>query len=94
MLHFWREFLRDKEKGKEKGKQPIMDVSRQDFINSSIDNKLTFMFDELRCIKRDQMSVNRGLVSLEKVLTGMGQKLGQVAQVSNQHADLLKTLSY
>ena len=52
------------------------------------------MFDELRCIRHEQVNCNRGLARFEKYISAMQHKMEQVVQVTNNHTDFLKTLAY
>jgi hypothetical protein len=49
-------------------KKDNLEFTRQDFIDSSVDNKLLHMFDELKFIRNEQVSCSRSLVDFKKYL--------------------------
>ncbi len=69
-------------------------LSRSDFVNATVDNKLTCLFDELCCVRNEQLVCNKGLAVLEKALSGMEHTLNQVIQITNKQTDFIKTLAY
>lgn len=71
-----------------------MGISRQDFIRGSVDDKLIYMFDELRVIRSGQNDCNQRLTYFEKSLTGVGEKLGQAVKITNNHTEFMKSLAY
>jgi len=88
------EILQGREESSSKLTMDNMNISRQDFIHSSMDNKLTYMFDELRVIRNEQVNCNRGLQMFEKTISGIDKTLGQVIQVTNTQTDFMKSLAY
>lgn len=70
------------------------DVSRQDFVSSSIDNKLILMFDELKFIRNEQISCSAGMVTFQRSLSQVNDKVGQVLNVTNSQTALLRTIAY
>jgi hypothetical protein len=71
----------------------IMDISRQDFVNSSIDNKQLYIFAELRNIPHDQTICSQNMMKFEKSLTGVHETLGKVVKTTNRQSDFLKSLA-
>lgn len=73
---------------------PTNEFSRQDFIGSSIDEKLIHMFDELRFIRTEQVSCSTNIVKFQKTLSQVNEKVGQVVNVTNSQTELTRALAY
>jgi hypothetical protein len=69
-------------------------VSRNNFAESSLDEKMLMMFDELRYIRQEQVNCSRGVLSLQNSIGKMHEKLGHVIDVTNSQTCLMKTLAY
>lgn len=71
-----------------------MNITMDDFVNASFEHKLNYMFEELRGIRMEQVNCGHRLASFEQSLTGMSEKLVQVANVTNSQSEFMKTLAY
>jgi hypothetical protein len=69
-------------------------ISRQEFENSSIDKKLTVIFDELKFIRNEQVSCSTSMLTFQKSLSQVNDKLGHVMNVTNNQTSLLRTIAY
>ncbi|KAH3713010.1 hypothetical protein DPMN_072773 [Dreissena polymorpha] len=74
--------------------QIVSQVSRQDFAQSSLDNKMVHMFDELRFIRNEQVYCSRELTRLHDTVANVTEKLCQVVSTTNAQTIFLKTLAY
>ena len=74
--------------------QIVSQVSRQDFDQSSLDNKMVHMFDELRFIRNKQVYCSRELTRLHDTVANVTDKLCQVVSTTNAQTIFLKTLAY
>lgn len=70
------------------------DISRTDFMHSSVDNKLGYMFDELRSIRCEQVNCRRGMQDFQRNLANLNDKMGQIVNISNSQTEFLKSLAY
>jgi len=68
--------------------------NRQDFLKSSVDQKLTVIFDDLQCIRGEQASINHRFTNFESTITDVCKTLKQVECTSNANAEFFKTLAY
>lgn len=68
--------------------------SRQNFISSSMDDKLVRMFDELTFIRNEQVNCSRSLVNITGYLSQVDAKVQQVINVTDAQTELLKALCY
>jgi len=75
-------------------KTPDLGISRQDFVDSTIDRKLIYMFDELREIRNDQVNFVHGFQFVGKSLAYVSEKLENVVGVTNTQSEFIKTLAY
>lgn len=64
------------------------------FMNSSPEDKLNFIFDELRIIRCSQEQMNRHMLNFQQSYRCMNNKMCEVIEVTNQNTSVLKTLSY
>ena len=80
--------------GEVNGSEHSDSITMGDFINCSPDDKLNFIFDELRQVRLNQDYMNKGMLAFQETLGVMGEKLGQVIEVTNNNSNLLKTLAY
>lgn len=71
-----------------------VNISREDFVQSSLDNKLVHMFDELRFIRSDQVKNSLAITKFHQNLNEVNEKLNQVIHVANNQTDFMKTLAY
>ncbi|KAH3794779.1 hypothetical protein DPMN_148317 [Dreissena polymorpha] len=74
--------------------QMLSQVSRQDFAQSSLDNKMVHMFDELRFIRNEQVNCSRKLSRLHDTVANVTDKFCQVVSTTNAQTRFLKTLAY
>ncbi|KAH3698676.1 hypothetical protein DPMN_086222 [Dreissena polymorpha] len=72
----------------------MANLSRQDFIESTPDNKLLHMFDKLRYIRNEQSNCSKNLEEFQKSLIQVDQKIGQVITVTNSQTELLRAVAY
>lgn len=70
------------------------DVSRQDFVSSTIDDKLILMFNELKFIRNEQVSCSAGMATFQRSLSQVNDKVGQMQNVTNSQTALLRTIAY
>ena len=68
--------------------------ARDIFTNSSSENKLNMIFNELQQIRLSQETANRGMRTFQNYYTSMNEKLGHVVDVTNTNTSVLKTLAY
>jgi len=68
--------------------------NRDQFISCSTDQKLNRIFDEMCCMKGEQIKCNHGFERIEQSLGGMSRTMGQVVQAVNSSTDFFKTLAY
>jgi len=67
---------------------------RDQFICCTTDQKLTRIFDELCCMKGEQIKCSHGFKRIEQSLGGMSRTMDQVVQAVNSSTDFIKTLAY
>jgi hypothetical protein len=82
---------------REKDKENIQlsrQPSRQDFIASTVDEKLIHMFDELRFIRSEQVTCSTNIVKFHNSLGQISHKVGQVISVTNSQTELTRALAY
>ena len=70
------------------------DVSRQDFVSSTMDVKFILMFDELKFIRNEQVSCSTSMVAFQRSLSQVNDKVGHVLNVTNSQTALLRTIAY
>ena len=68
--------------------------TRDIFINSSTDYKLSMIFNELQQIRVNQEATNTDMRSFQNGFASVNEKLGQVVDVTNANTSVLKTLAY
>lgn len=68
--------------------------ARDIFTNSSSENKLNMIFNELQQIRLSQETANRGMRTFQNYYASMNEKLGHVVDVTNTNTSVLKTLAY
>lgn len=73
---------------------PSNGINREMFEHSDMNNKLLYIFDELKFIRNEQVSCSRGLVTFQNSLGSVNQRLNQVSTATNFQSELLKTLVY
>lgn len=73
--------------------QPMC-ANRQDFVSSSMEDKLVHMFDELRYIRNEQVNCTKGMLYFQKHLVQVDQKVGHVIKVTNSQTALIRALAY
>ena len=64
------------------------------FMDSSIDQKLNMIHEDLRIVRFNQEQMSRGMVNFERSIRGINDKLCEVIDVTNKNSDVLKTLAY
>ena len=69
-------------------------ISRQDFVKSSLEDKMVHMFDELRFIRNEQVNFSMGINFVHQSVVQVNDKLTQVISTTNTQSELLKTLAY
>lgn len=85
---------REPEKGFYESGHNNSQSSRQDFINSSIDDKLVHMFDELKFIRNEQVNCSTGLNKFQNSLAQVDHRVAQVVSVKNEQTELFRALAY
>ncbi|KAH3698188.1 hypothetical protein DPMN_085707 [Dreissena polymorpha] len=80
--------------GENQSDQIVSQVPRQDFAQSSIDNKMVHMFEELRFIRNEQVYCSRKLTRLHDTVANVTDKLSQVVSTTNALTRFRKTLAY
>ena len=68
--------------------------NRNQFISCTTDQNLTSIFDELCCMKGEQIKCSHGFKRIEQSLGGMSRTMDQVVQAVNSSTDFIKTLAY
>ena len=63
-------------------------------INSSSDDKLNFICNELRVIRSGQNQMNRNMSTFQQSFRLVNDKLCEVIEVTNKNTNVLKTLAY
>jgi len=69
-------------------------ITRQDFVNSSFEDKMVHMFDELRFIRNEQVNCSMGINFVHQSVVQVNDKLTKVISTTNTQFKLLKTLAY
>lgn len=69
-------------------------ITRNDFQNSTLDNKLLYMFDELRFIRNEQVTSSLAVNSFQRQLQSYNEKLNEVIHVTNIQTDFMKAMAY
>lgn len=64
------------------------------FMNSSSDEKMKIMFDELRIIRGGQEQMNRNMVNFQQNYKMVNDKLCEIIEVTNKNTNMMKTLAY
>ena len=64
------------------------------FLQSSAENKLNMIYNELQEIRVSQETTNKGMKTFQNCFASMNEKLGQVVDVTNTNTSVLKTLAY
>lgn len=80
--------------GEKSGENSSEVLTRNEFICSTMDEKMNMMFDELRSIRQEQMSCSKGNVLIQRSLEQVNNKLDQTILVTNDQTTLMKTLAY
>ena len=70
------------------------EVQVSQLINSSTDDKLNFICNELRVIRRGQEQINRNMLTFQQSFRLVNDKLCEVIEVTNKNTNVLKTLGY
>jgi hypothetical protein len=70
------------------------DITRQNFVESSYDDKLIHIFDELRFVRNEQAESCRGIMALHRSVENIGIKVNQVIDNTNNQTEFMKTLAY
>ena len=70
------------------------EVQVSQLINSSTDNKLNFICNELRGIRSGQEQINRNMLTFQQSFRLVNDKLCEVIEVANKNTHVLKTLAY
>ena len=86
------DFQMNKRKRNNTGQNEVNRVS--DFLKSSSDHKLNYIFEELRCVRVSQEQTNRGMFEFQQGCKRLTEKLGQSIKVTNSDTNLLETLAY
>lgn len=68
--------------------------TRESFRNSSMDDKLLMLFDEMRFMRDEQVRCSTGMLNCDKAISQISEKVNKVIHVTNTQSDLLKTLAY
>ena len=68
--------------------------TRNLFIQSSTEEKLNIMFEEILCIRGTQEETNNGMLNFQNGVRFMTEKMVQIVDVSNRNTSTLKTLAY
>lgn len=69
-------------------------ISRQVFIQSDIDSKLVYMFDELKVIRNDHLESARKFEAVGQAMAFIGNKLEHVCNVTNAQTEFMRALAY
>lgn len=64
------------------------------FMNSSVDDKLNFIFEELRYVRINQEQMSKGMLTFHEQFQAVNNKIETVINVANKSTNLLKTLAY
>ena len=67
---------------------------RSSFVLSSVEDKLSIIFDELVCIRSNQEESYQGMLSFQNCFKSIGEKVSEVIKTTNRNTDMLKTLAY
>ena len=86
------DFQASKRKRNNTGQDEIERVSA--FLNSPPEDKLNYIFEELRGIRVSQEQTNRGMFEFQQGFKRVNETMGKVIQVTNSNTNLLKTLAY
>ena len=70
------------------------EVQVSQLINSSTDDKLNFICNELRVIRSGQEQINRNMLTFQQSFRLVNDKLCEVIEVTNKNTNVLKTLAY
>ena len=70
------------------------EVQVSQLINSSTDDKLNFICNELRVIRSGQEQINRNMLTFQQSFRRVNDKLCEVIEVTNKNTHVLKTLAY
>jgi hypothetical protein len=81
-------------KSDEQRKMQSLNISRQNFENSSVDNKLLLMFDELRSIRDEQANCKHEMINFQQTLGTLNEKLVEVIHTADTQSQFMKTLAY
>ena len=69
------------------------EVQVRQLINSSTDDKLNFICNELRVIRSGQEQINRNMLTFQQSFRLVSDKLCEVIEVTNKNTHVLKTLA-
>ena len=64
------------------------------FMSSSPDDKLNYIYEELRHIRGSQDQMNRGMFNFQQSFRCVNEKLCEVIEVTNRNTNVLRTLAY
>ncbi|KAL4240640.1 hypothetical protein ACF0H5_001431 [Mactra antiquata] len=69
-------------------------ISRDEFVTCTMDDKLVYMFDELRFIRNEQLNNNLLINKFQSDMNQICEQVKQVIDVTNTHSNFMKTLAY
>ena len=64
------------------------------FMSSSPDDKLNYIYEELRHIRGSQDQMNRSMFNFQQSFRCVNEKLCEVIEVTNRNTNVLRTLAY
>lgn len=82
------------EREMDKGDNPGEILTRDVFAQSTMDEKMLLMFDELRFIRQEQVNCSKGNFLMQQSLSQMSAKLNLAVQITNDQTTLMRTLAY
>jgi hypothetical protein len=77
----------------EQRKMPSLNISRKNFENSSVDNKVLLMFEELRSIRDEQANCKHEMINFQQTLGTINEKLVEVIHTADTQSLFMKTLA-